>query len=203
MKFLKKHTLLAGMLVAGVSGVVLANPTLFSSQVIGATSNNNGAWTITNQSNALVTTCTIDLSPIGLVFNTTDDVGVGTDFESADTATTMLTAPEADGLDDADVPDGASSFTMTFNEFDPGETFTFGIDVDITVAGDEAISGNEIAGATIQCMVGGQTVSGTYIESGNSSSAVFAATEVPTLNLWGLFGLAGLIGFVAARRRRR
>jgi hypothetical protein len=173
---------------------------------------NSGFDIVYSQGNSLIGSCTYDLSTIpgGAVFDTDDADTAATDFGTADTATTGLTSPESDALNDADVPEDATSFTMSFSDFDPGETFTFGIDVDFTPTGDEQVLAPDLEGATMSCMVGGAEFSCVLEGDVPNNMATCQlllgggqAPAIPTLSQWGLVLLTLMLGAGAVWRLRR
>ncbi len=183
--------------------------------VVDDTFDNPYAWELSNDSGPglQISACTIDLStasyPGGLVFATagtgTGDPDDDTDFTTLDAVTTGLVSPEADGLNDGDVTDRSTSFTIQFSDFDPGEAFVFGIDVDDT-SGDAGIDGEELAGTTVSCFVGGRRYSGRLRVTGEEESlAVLIADTFPAPALSGfatalLLALLTGTGVLALRR---
>lgn len=115
------------------------------------------------------------------------------------------------GLQSSTVVDGGSTLDLTFNDFNPGETFSFVIDVDDADASNSTVLGSDMIGATAYAdFSDGQRVLGTFIAvAGNSDASAFSATgtiETPSaiplpaglpLLLSGIGGLAWL------RRRKR
>jgi hypothetical protein len=84
--------------------------------------------------------------------------------------TTGLTAPPNDANQaDSDVPNGATSFTMTFTDFAPGESFYFMIGV------GSNLRGNELAGTTFTVNFTGGTLAGQTAVSGTFNSALTLA----------------------------
>ena len=77
------------------------------------------------------------------------------------------------------VPDGATTFTLNFTDFNSGETFQWDIDVD-TVGQNNPVFGNELIGATATIEFSdGNVVSG-ILETvpGNGDAAQFNVTGV-------------------------
>lgn len=183
--------------------------------VVDDTFDNPNAWEFSNDSGPglRISACTIDLStatyPGGLVFATagtgTGDPDDDTDFTTLDAVTTGLVSPEADGLNDGDVTDRSTSFTIQFSDFDPGEDFVFGIDVDDT-SGDAGIDGEELAGTSVACFVGGRRYSGRLRVTGEEESlAVLIPDTFPAPALSGpasalLLALLLGTGVLALRR---
>ena len=139
-------------------------------------------FSITNSSSPgiNVTAFQLDLSPIGFSFDTnsvTSDGSAGVAFAPRDGSdlTTGLT-PEV-------VPDNATSFTLDFSDFQPGETFTWNIDVDATPGGDESVGGNDLIGATatIDFSDGTRLIGMLMPVDGNADAANFEVTEVTTV----------------------
>jgi hypothetical protein len=95
---------------------------------------------------------------------------------------------------------GNTVLTIQFsaNDFNPGDTFTFTIDVDDTVA---LVTGANIAGSTIQALfVGGGDVTTAMIDGGGGTASW--TSPVPEPNTLALLGL-GLTGLAWGGRRRR
>jgi PPE-repeat protein len=112
------------------------------------------------------------------------------------------------GLTGNTVVDGGSTLDLTFNDFAPGESFVFDVDVDFTV-GPATVIGNELIGATAFAdFSDGQRVSGVFQAiRGNADASGFTATGItltPPIPLPApAFLLLGGLGLLAAARRRR
>jgi hypothetical protein len=134
-----------------------------------------------------------------------DDPTLGTPF-------TPLGGTDATtGLTSFSVVDAGKTLDILFNDFAPGETFTFIIDVDPSPegSGSATISGDELIGATAFAdFSDGQRVSGVFAAiAGNPDASGFSVTGItvtpaiplpaPALLLLGGLGALG----VAARRR--
>lgn len=195
----------------------------FDEVASGPTDTNPDTFTVTNSINSSgqITSVTFDLSGSagGLVFDLAA-LGGGTDpghdFATADAATT--------GFLSATVADGGTSLVLTFDGFDPGETFTFTIDVDNAGSGGSMgdinnrrqVLGSEFAGTTISALfdgpfVGGpQSVLGTFEGVGQTADlgdtlpsaevVMIQATPAPE-PLSALVWIACALGFVAYKRR--
>jgi len=106
-----------------------------------------------------------------------------------------------DGDGDPSTDEGYDVMTLTFNDFDPGESFSFAIDIDpTTIKGDEgsgdagAISGLEIAGSTITVDVndgaGTMTVTTTLFSDGSGGGSLAYVKQsllpAPTISVQGI-----------------
>jgi len=146
-----------------------------------------GSFTVANTGGQAVESVTLDLrstvlpdmvyDPLGTAGDTvakafTVDSGVGTGY-----AGYSLSVPH-DGV----ASDGYDALSVTFDDFDPGETFAFSIDVDPTsIQGSAApgpgesgsVSGLELAGATVTVtFADGSTHVGTLASDGSAAGAV-------------------------------
>lgn len=95
---------------------------------------------------------------------------------------------------------GNTVLTIQFNlnDFNPGDTFTFTIDVDDTIA---LVTGANIAGSTIQALFdGGGDVTTAMIDGGGGTANW--TSPVPEPNTLALLGL-GVTGLAWGGRRRR
>ncbi|MEP1200806.1 VPLPA-CTERM sorting domain-containing protein [Tateyamaria sp.] len=108
------------------------------------------------------------------------------------------------------VPDGATVFSIAFNDFGVGESFQFDIDVDGASGSPVTVPGNLMIGATAFAdFSDGQRVTGIFAAiTGNSDASGFMATgitQTPAVPLpaagWML--LAGLGGLGVFGRRKR
>lgn len=144
-------------------------------------------FTITNNSTAgeNVLAFHLDLStakPKALVFDT---VTGGSPNSSAGTPFTPFggTAAITGLLTPATVTDGASSFTMTFNNFGPTESFQWNIDVDTADGTQATVFGNELIGATAYVdFSNGQRLTGTLQAiPGNPNGSTFTVTGITVI----------------------
>ncbi|MBU1377732.1 MAG: PEPxxWA-CTERM sorting domain-containing protein [Alphaproteobacteria bacterium] len=105
------------------------------------------------------------------------------------------------------IPDMAKAFSIAFFDFDPGETFSYNIDVDINAGG--SISGSRLIGAKVYFDFDNGTRSEGFLRAvpGRPTASTFVTervieTGVPEPATWALmiagFGLAGS----AVRRAR-
>ena len=133
-------------------------------------------FSITNSSTAgiFVTDFTLDLAPAGFVYDT---VGTG-----ATPFTPQAGSDVTTGLLPVTVPDGSSLLDLDFNDFDPGETFSWAIDVD-PPTGNATVNGDELIGATatIDFSDGTRLVGFLMAVTGNPDAAEFTVTEVTTI----------------------
>lgn len=105
------------------------------------------------------------------------------------------------------VPDNSTSFELSFDDFDVGETFQFLIDIDRS--GSSTTYGHELIGSTVWFMFDNKTkVEGAlYAVAGNPDASQFVtdriSSAVPEPATWAMmisgFGLAGSL----IRRQRR
>jgi hypothetical protein len=167
---------------------------------------NNGSFTITNNSTGEVQIESIafDLSSALLpdvVFDPVGNAGdvggkcftansgassVGLQTDGSGSGSGSCADPFSqphDGDGDPSTDEGYDVMTLTFNDFDPGESFSFAVDVDpTTIKGDEgsgdagSISGLETAGSTITVDVndgsGATTVTTTLFSDGSGGGSL-------------------------------
>ncbi len=180
---------------------------LFSSTAVADTISHSGTFvdqpnpdsapddfTITNTSPDAydITTLVIDFSSVTTAPVTFDE----TDFAFAP-------GSEPVGFQSYTIPPGSDSITLTFNDFDAGESFTFTIDVDDN---NSRVDSDRIAGATVTATF---DVSGTptnviaLMVAGGPNDTTWAnsATVVPEPGTLVLVSL-GLAGLAWTGRRR-
>ena len=115
---------------------------------------------------------TLDISATGQNYDTNPATGVPFTPVAPTDADTGLVGPVT-------VPDGATTFTLNFTDFNSGETFQWDIDVD-TVGQNNPVFGNQLIGATATIEFSdGNVVSG-ILEAvpGNGDAAQFNVTGV-------------------------
>lgn len=105
------------------------------------------------------------------------------------------------------IPDNAKSFAIAFSDFDPGEFFSYRIDVDINAGG--SISGHRLIGAKVFFDFSDGTRSEGFLRAvpGQSNASTFVTervinTAVPEPTTWALM-IAGFGGAGAMLRRER
>lgn len=104
------------------------------------------------------------------------------------------------------IPDNAKAFAIAFSDFDPGEFFSYRIDVDINAGG--SISGQRLIGAKVFFDFSDGTRSEGFLRAvpGQANASTFVTerivnTAVPEPATWALM-IAGFGGAGAALRRR-
>lgn len=150
----------------------------------------------------------IDLSPVPLYFDTSDaDFTSPRPFEpqGGSDVTTGMVNP-------VNVPDQSQVLSVSFTDFNAGETFAWRIDIDQTPTGDESVWGDDMIDALIRIdFSNGQTILGALeAVAGNDDAAQFVSritiptpppgSTIPTPAAAGM-GIAMLAA--AALRRRR
>ncbi len=148
-----------------------------------------GAWSISNSSGPGfdITSFNFDLTPTTRIYNTVSGANFPfTPFNNTDVTTGLQTVnanvvpPYPNSL----VADFTSVLDMTFNDFNPGETFSWDIDADETPGGDESVSGNELIGATVVVnFTGGLSLPGVMAAvPGNLFASTFVASGGGAVN---------------------
>ncbi|MFC5368856.1 malectin domain-containing carbohydrate-binding protein [Salinirubrum litoreum] len=194
----------------GPAGATSADVTVNSgSSNIDASTFNSGSFEVTNTGDEPISSVTIDLSESLIpdaVFDpqgTAGDSGakgLEIDSESGDGAGVVSTA-------DADVfsqpqngqngDDGYKALTVEFDDFDPGETVAFSVDIDPTTikgvettGGEGSVSGLELSGSAVTVQSSSATVSNDLFTDGSAggsqSSVTSDAPAAPTLGVDGV-----------------
>ena len=139
-----KHLVLCSLIVFALGG---SSKVSAESITVGASStyNETGPWdtsgdvfTLTNTSDLLsgvqISSVSFSLSP-GLLFDTaTNERG---DFSSVFSSDFMALTSISGGTVNSSTFDGSNLLTLNFTDFDPGETFSFSIDVDDQTGSDK------------------------------------------------------------------
>jgi hypothetical protein len=136
----------------------------------------------------------IDLSATAVTF---DEIGNGSSAFDA----TLAEMTEV-GFVSAVVGGADETLTLTFNDFQAGETFDFSIDLDFNLDTTSEVTGANIAGSQVTAtfaITGG--LSATMVDGGGGA-ADWSATAIPEPNTLALLGL-GLTGLAWGGRRRR
>ena len=114
-------------------------------------------FTITNTSataNEQITRLTVDVAPAGLIFD--EDAGTGQPFEVVGDNSVI----NATGT----VLEGGTQLEITFDQFNPGDTFQFLIDLDPATGNARSVFGDDLIPSTVTFETSaGQTRSGTMI----------------------------------------
>ena len=178
----------------------------------------NSPYSITNTSAAgeKIVGFGLSLAGLPLVFDTVDggvpNVGFGQQFQAytGGVSTGLVSSPF--------VPDGAKSFFISFNDFDPGETFQWLIDVDQDGSPGHTtavVFGNELIGAlgrvdfsngltafgTLQAVVGNNLASQFQVTSVVPTPPIPGVPEPATWAMM-LIGFGGLRAMIRSQRRR-
>jgi hypothetical protein len=202
-----RHAFLALSLVAALTAQRADAAVVLTFQINGDTF--GVPFSITNNSTAgeKVTGFHLNLAPTGTFFDTADSAPgfpgsipfspVG----SSGVLTGLVSSPS--------VPDGSTLLDLAFNGFDPGETFSFDLDVDRP--NTATVYGNELIGALVSVdFSNGFTASGTLAAVAGSPLAsrfvveqVIPTPSVPEPASIVLIGAAAPFGLIAWRRRRK
>jgi hypothetical protein len=173
----------------------------------GNTLNTPFAITNTSTGGEFVVGFGIDLAGTNLGFDTIDG-GFGIPnshqfaaFGGTGATTGLVSSP--------DVADGATSFGITFSDFDPGETFQFLLDVDPFGADNGTVLGNEMIGASayVDFSNGLRAIGILAAVAGNDDASAFTVTSVvptpavPEPASWAMM-IAGF-GLIGGAMRRR
>lgn len=120
-------------------------------------------------------------------------------FDPAGSPFTVI-GVDVTGFDGNFTLNGNQELTLVFNDFQAGETFSFGVDVD-DVSGQT--NGGEFAGATFTATFSGvgPNLLATYLDAGGNDATAAASLNTPEPATLSSICL-GLIAIAAARRAR-
>ncbi|HEX7719290.1 MAG TPA: Ig-like domain-containing protein, partial [Woeseiaceae bacterium] len=179
-------------------------------QGIDASTFGNNSFVITNTGETEITSFSLDLSTTFMPDIVYDPVGSAGDVlgkcltPGTGTAATGFVAPANACTDpfsqphDGDPADGYDVISMSFTDFDPGESFAFSVDIDptsikndVTTGDAGSISGFELIGATASVTFGSAgTIDASLRDEGTlgGSAAVVAlnAPATPSIQLAGI-----------------
>jgi hypothetical protein len=166
-------------------------------------------WEITNRSGT-----GLNIESIQVTLPTSSSPYFDTDvrdfytFGSLASTTGLLTPTNDANWTDSDVANGAKSFTMTFNDFAPGESFLFMIGVHSDASGGIWYNGGQLAGTQFTVnFSGNNALSGqasylsTTVSQLTLSGTATALVPEPSTLVPAISGGLGLL-FVVRRRRR-
>ncbi|WP_390293617.1 malectin domain-containing carbohydrate-binding protein [Haloarchaeobius litoreus] len=200
---------------SGGSGSAAANLLVTENGGIDASTYNTGSFEITNTGDTAIESVTYDLGQAmfpDVVFDpdgTAGDAGSkGFTPDSGASTTGLVDGSFASPHNGVDGEDGYDALTATFDDFDPGETFTFSTDIDPTSIKDASstgsagsVSGLELSAATVTVEYADDSTQTTALfgDGSNGGSAATATSSVPTAPTLGVSGVTLDAGALDAR----
>ncbi|WP_440991677.1 malectin domain-containing carbohydrate-binding protein [Haloarchaeobius baliensis] len=172
---------------------------------IDASTYNSGSFEITNTGDTAIQSVTYDVGESmfpDIVFDpegTAGDAGSkGFTPDSGASTTGLVGGSFASPHNGVDSEDGYEELTATFDDFDPGETFTFSVDIDPTSIKDASstgsagsVSGLELSAATVtvEYADGSTQTTALFGDGSSGGSAATATSSVPTAPSIGVAGV--------------